>query len=99
YRRTPEGLHAAGGKQLETSDTVSLGKDVIHSVTNPWRQFTGAIHVYGGDFFGVPRSEWDPVTLKEGPFDVERAPRIFDEANVKFRAEEAAGSKARDCSA
>jgi len=99
YRRTSDGLRAAGGKQLETSDTVSLGKDVIHSVTNPRRLFTGAIHVYGGDFFGVPRSEWDPVTFKEGPYDVERAKRIFEEANLKFRAEEEAGSTIRDCSA
>jgi predicted metal-dependent enzyme (double-stranded beta helix superfamily) len=98
YRRTPDGLQAAGGKQLETSDTVSLGKDVIHSVTNPWRRFTGALHVYGGDFFAVPRSEWDPVTFKEGPYDVERAKRVFAEANEKFRAEKAAGSTARDCS-
>src|SRR5215471_7785173 len=90
YRRTSEGLQAAGGKQLEASDTISLGKDVIHSVTNPWRRFTGAIHVYGGDFFGVPRSEWDPVTLKEGPYDVDRAKRVFAEANEKFRAEETA---------
>jgi hypothetical protein len=29
---------------------------------------TGAIHVYGGDFFGAERSEWDPETLKEGRY-------------------------------
>ena len=26
--------------------------------TNPRRKFTGAIHVYGGDFFAIQRSEW-----------------------------------------
>ena len=41
------------------------GRDIIHSVTNPIARLTGAIHVYGGDFFGVPRSEWDPESLLE----------------------------------
>ena len=29
-------------------------------------RLTGAIHIYGGDFFAAERSEWDPETLKEG---------------------------------
>ena len=41
-------------------------------------RLTGAIHVYGGDFFAL-RSEWDPETLPEGRFDVERARRMFAE--------------------
>jgi len=32
----------------------------------------GAIHVYGGDFFAASRSEWDPETLLEQPFDKEK---------------------------
>ena len=32
-----------------------LGDDVIHSVTNPREVLTGALHVYGGDFFDTPR--------------------------------------------
>ncbi|HEY6931235.1 MAG TPA: hypothetical protein VJA66_16300 [Thermoanaerobaculia bacterium] len=97
YRRTPQGLEAAGGRQLETSDTLMLGKMAIHSVTNPWRQLTGAIHVYGGDFFGVPRSEWDPITWREAPFDVERAKRVFLEADERFRAESPGGPGTREC--
>ncbi len=86
YRRTPEGLIPAGGKDLQTADSILLGKDAIHAVTNPLRQFTGALHVYGGDFFGVPRSEWDPQTLEEHPYDVEKAKRVFLEANERLRA-------------
>jgi len=48
---------------------------------NPLRSFTGVIHVYGGDFFGMPRSEWAPDTLEESPFDVERAKRAYALAN------------------
>jgi hypothetical protein len=32
-------------KILATSDATVLGKTVIHAVTNPLSQFTGAIHV------------------------------------------------------
>lgn len=86
YRRTAKGLAASGGKQLACSDVTLLGRNVIHAVANPLRQLTGAIHVYGGDFFRTPRSEWDPATLQERPYDVERARRTFAEANARWEA-------------
>jgi predicted metal-dependent enzyme (double-stranded beta helix superfamily) len=89
YRRSPEGLQLAGGKQLETGDVALLGKSVIHAVANPLRVFTGAIHIYGGDFFGTPRSDWDPETLQERPYDVERTRKIFEDANQRWLAERA----------
>ena len=85
YRRKETGLEEAGGRRLETSDTVILGKDIIHSVTNPLQEFTGAIHVYGGDFFAVPRVDWDPETGEERPFDPERTKQLFREANERYR--------------
>jgi hypothetical protein len=51
-------------------------------VTNPLSRLTGAIHVYGGDFFSVPRSEWDPESLAEQPFDLQRAMRLYEQANA-----------------
>jgi len=51
-------------------------------VTNPIRRLTGAIHVYGGDLFAAERSEWDPETLREERYNVERALRQFEEANA-----------------
>jgi predicted metal-dependent enzyme (double-stranded beta helix superfamily) len=89
YRRSAQGLVPAGGTRLDITDTTLLGKTVIHAVTNPLRQFTGAIHVYGGDFFAVPRSEWDPETLEERPYDVEKAKRVFIAANERWRAQSA----------
>lgn len=81
WRRLPPGgdrhLEAAGAKALSEKDAVPLGRDIIHSVTNPIPRLTGALHVYGGAFFDVPRSEWDPETLREERFDVERARRLF----------------------
>jgi predicted metal-dependent enzyme (double-stranded beta helix superfamily) len=87
FRRSSEGLVVAGSKELEIRDAALLGKSVVHAVTNPLRTFTGAIHVYGGDFFATPRSEWTPDTFEERPYDVERTMRIFVDANERWRAE------------
>jgi hypothetical protein len=45
---------------------------------------TGAIHVYGGDFYGSERSEWDPESLGELPYDVNKTLRLFEEANSVY---------------
>ena len=60
---------------------LPLGHDIIHSVTNPISRLTGAIHVYGGDFFVVPRKEWDPERLIEQPYDVQRTFQLFGESD------------------
>ncbi len=91
YRRDGNGLEEAGTKDLETGDTVALGEQVIHAVINPLAKVTAAIHVYGGDFFETPRSEWDPETLEESPYDIEKNMRLFEEANERLRAGAQAG--------
>ena len=70
-----------GAKALCDGDVAPLGHDIIHSVVNPIKRLTGAIHVYGGDFFALPRSEWDPEHLVEQAFDVEKALALFEESN------------------
>jgi len=77
-------VEAVSARALSEKDSVPLGHQVIHSVTNPIPRLTGAIHVYGGDFFGVPRSEWDPETLLEQPSDGERIMRRLEEANALY---------------
>lgn len=79
-------IEAAGARSLSAKDAEPLGPDIIHSVTNPVRRLTGAIHVYGGEFFETPRSEWDPETLLEGPYDVAKTMRLFDDANARQAA-------------
>lgn len=86
YRRSENGLTRHGTKRLGTKDTIPLGEPVIHAVTNPLDQLTGAIHIYGGDFFTTPRSEWNPETFEEQPYDVEHTMRLFEEANEQLRA-------------
>ncbi len=75
-------IEAAGAKSLGERDAEPLGRDIIHTVTNPLARLTGAIHVYGGDFFAVSRSEWDPENLLERRYDSEKAMRLFAEANA-----------------
>ena len=81
FRRADHGLTRHGTKLLDAKDTAPLGVNIIHAVTNPLDQITAAIHVYGGDFFGTPRSEWDPKTFEEHPYDVEDTMRAFEESN------------------
>ena len=87
WRRLPgEGgrIEAAGAKALCAGDCSVLGKDIIHSVTNPIPRLTGALHVYGGDFFAMERSEWDPETLAEQRYDVAGAIRKFEDSNIRL---------------
>lgn len=90
WRRVPDEpsgrIEAAGAKALSERDAFPLGPEIIHSVTNPIGRLTGAIHVYGGDFFGVPRSEWDPERLVEQPGDVQRTLQLFEESNRLYAA-------------
>jgi hypothetical protein len=52
----------------------------------PIDKLTGAIHIYGGDFFAAERSEWDSLTLLEHRSDGERTRRVFEEANACYEA-------------
>jgi len=88
WRRMPDPggntVEAAGARSLGEKDAVPLGRDIIHSVTNPIPRFTAAIHVYGGDFFGVQRSEWNPEDLREEPSDGSKMAQRFEEANARM---------------
>ena len=91
YTRNKEGtgLVRTEAKELHSQDTVALTKDVIHAVTNPRSVYTGAIHVYGGDFFDEPRSQWASEEAVEVPYSVEQALRVFASANEQWLAKQA----------
>jgi len=88
WRRTEQSIEAAGARSLGAGEVTPLGRDVIHSVTNPIGKMSRAIHVYGGDFFAPPqpRSEWDHETLIERPWDIEDTRRQFADAEARFRS-------------
>jgi predicted metal-dependent enzyme (double-stranded beta helix superfamily) len=86
YRRSGDSLVRSGGKELVDGDVQLLGDDVIHAVHNPGRSsYTGAIHVYGGDFVATPRSQWNTETLREQPYDLVAVRREFDRAERAFQ--------------
>jgi predicted metal-dependent enzyme (double-stranded beta helix superfamily) len=74
----PHRVEAAGATCLLPGDLAPLGKDIIHSVVNPLTRHTGAIHIYGGDFFAIERSEWDDEVLTEKPYDPARTLALFE---------------------
>ena len=90
WRRVPGApagrVEAAGAQSLAERDAVPLGPEIIHSVTNPLARLTGAIHAYGGDFFAVERSEWDPEDLSEQRYDPDKTMRYFEAANRALAA-------------
>ena len=94
WRRNEGRLDRHGTKVMETGDVSTLGHVVIHSVKNPLARLTGALHVYGGDFFETPRSEWDAETLTEAAYSVPAALAMFEASNerwVELQKEKAAG--------
>ena len=73
WRRVPGSengkVEAAGARALCEKDAEPLGRNIIHSVTNPISRLTGAIHVYDGDFLvpsaasGTQRPSWNSATM------------------------------------
>jgi predicted metal-dependent enzyme (double-stranded beta helix superfamily) len=90
WRTLPEDarwpLEAAGAAALMVGDVCPLGKDIIHSVTNPLGRLSSAIHIYGGDFVVQRREQWEEETFRQRPFDQADARRRFDEANHRITA-------------
>jgi predicted metal-dependent enzyme (double-stranded beta helix superfamily) len=85
WDRQGDVIEASGAASLSEKEVFALPVDAIHSVTNPIPRMTGAIHIYGGDFFAVPRSEWDSETLHERPMDLKALQKRFQDANERFK--------------
>ncbi len=72
YRRLENGrIEPNTQKSVLVRDVVSLGSDVVHSVANPTRDWTAALHVYGGEFFTTPRTMWSKETYEPMRLDTE----------------------------
>jgi predicted metal-dependent enzyme (double-stranded beta helix superfamily) len=84
WDRRDHGIAAVRAAAIAPGNVLALPSDVIHSVTNPIEKLTGALHIYGGDFFEKARSEWDPETLTERDWNIQRAVQIFEQSNERF---------------
>jgi predicted metal-dependent enzyme (double-stranded beta helix superfamily) len=77
YRRTPNGLEIANGKEYGEGDVFLMGADVVHSIENPLRTNNAALHVFAGNPFTAACSQWDPQTLEQAPFDTAYAMTVY----------------------
>jgi predicted metal-dependent enzyme (double-stranded beta helix superfamily) len=85
WHRDGELVKASSATAISERQVFDLPETAIHSVVNPIPRLTGAIHIYGGDFFGVARSSWDSETLQEHPLDLQATQRSFREANERYK--------------
>jgi predicted metal-dependent enzyme (double-stranded beta helix superfamily) len=86
WRRAGAGIEESGGRELSSGDVGLMGVETIHSVHAPLaREWTGAIHVYGGDFMAQPRSMW--IDGEELPNDGPTTAAIFERANRDLEAQ------------
>ena len=87
WHRTAGRLQAHSVTVLFPGDVATLPPDAIHSVTNPLTHFTGGIHIYGGDFFATPRSQWDSESLVEQPSNGPTIRAMFERENRRLARE------------
>lgn len=66
------GLTSIGHASVDGPGVLANDADVIHSICNPLDEPLLAVHAYGGDLLSTPRSNWDPETHEEIPFDWNR---------------------------
>ena len=86
FRRLPEGgLEARNLRTLSGGDAILLGDDTVHAVANPSRQWTGAIHVYGGDYFRSGRRMWPDPNCPPIEFDAAELMSVLDDAAQRAR--------------
>jgi predicted metal-dependent enzyme (double-stranded beta helix superfamily) len=82
YRLADGGLVESGRFELDEGQVGLLGHDAIHSVVNPRSDhLSAAIHVYGGDFVHLPRSNWIGNPPTQQPASIEVSQAIFEAAN------------------
>lgn len=87
FRRTGDSIEVSGHRRGDVGDVLLLGADGIHAVSNPTRQWTAALHVYGSDFFSHPRLQWDPDTGESRRFDVQNARAVLAAADARARVD------------
>jgi hypothetical protein len=74
---------------LEDATPELAVKDLLERTMARPTEVEAALGTPRRGFFAVPRSEWDPETLEERPFDIERARAVYARANARWAAEQA----------
>lgn len=72
YERSGGRLKQIGRASVVAPGVLPNSADVIHAIRNPLNVPLLVLHAYGGDLFAVSRSNWDPETHEEIPYDWKR---------------------------
>jgi hypothetical protein len=79
---------------INEGEAVLMAHDAIHRIANPNRRtFTGAFHIYMGDYLHSSRSIWYPADASEKPASFALTKDIFAAANRDLAAARAAESE------
>jgi len=65
-------LRESRRRLLSAGDVAVHATDVIHSIASVGKEPLAALHVYGGDFFRAPRSEWRGSPFARHDYDTAR---------------------------
>ena len=94
YARREDGrIEPHREKTLLPGEVASLGDKVVHSVATPTREWTAALHVYGGEFFTTPRTMWSKETYDPLRLDVEFIKERLEQAAARARNASEPGSR------
>jgi predicted metal-dependent enzyme (double-stranded beta helix superfamily) len=84
FARTDGALEPTERFSVRAGEIRQLDASTIHSVQAGGGRYLGAVHVYGGDLFGIPRSIWrDGV---EQPNDESALPTFFARLRTREHA-------------
>lgn len=94
YRRIEGGrIEPHIGKTITERGVIGLGSDVVHSVSNPTREWTAALHVYGADFYSTPRTMWSGETLEPIALDTDILEEALSAAAARARLANTPGER------
>jgi len=87
-------LQKTGTVAINEGEAVLMAHDAIHRIANPSRRvFTGAFHIYMGDYLHSSRSIWHPDEASEKPASFALTKDIFAAANRDLAAARAADTE------
>lgn len=72
FERDGDKLRSVGKVSVVAPGVLANAAEVIHAIRNPLDTPLLVLHAYGGDLFSTPRSNWNPETHEEVPFDWEK---------------------------
>jgi predicted metal-dependent enzyme (double-stranded beta helix superfamily) len=77
HRRAGALLEEIGRGVLRAGEVKAHPADRIHAIATDGDETLDAFHVYAGDFFAVPRSEWTGDPPAERPYDIANALKLL----------------------